>query len=168
MRRARRATALLLLLAAGCARPRRQQPAPEPPVTALAVTAPTLSFCDQAGLHGLSLTSGREAGPPGPCPAGGLASAPPGPAVSVRNPDHGPDDVIEVEGVATSFPIAGRAHDWAAARAVVIVATATQVLRIDVAANRQTRLSSTGAERVATDGQWAAWLAGTTIVARRL
>lgn len=180
MGRAQRAAALALLLIAGCARQRHHDPATEPQtadevrvqvrgaVTALAITSPVLSFCDEAGLHAVSLPSGRQQGAPVPCPAGGLHPRPAGPEVTVRNPDHGPDDVVEIDGVATSFPIAGRARDWAGSGTVVIVATATQVLRIDLGADRPRWLTSTGAERVATDGQWAAWSAGSTIVARRL
>jgi len=180
MHRAPRAAALLLVLLTACAR--RSVAVPDPgaggevrvqargTVTALALAAGILSFCDGAGLHAVSLPAGGAHGAPGPCPAGGLPAGPAGPEVTVRNPDHGPDDIVEIEGVAASFPLPGRARDWASSgdAPVVIVATASQVLRIDTAANRQTPLSSAGAERVATGGGWAAWVSGTTIVARPL
>jgi hypothetical protein len=139
------------------------------PVTALAVAAESLSFCDQGGLHEVELPSGRLRGVAASCPATGLSARAGGPEVTVRTPERGPDDVVEIEGVADSFPIEGHATDWASAPGpVVIVATATQVLHIDPAASRRTRLSSTGAIRVAVGGGWAAWWDGSAVVAHPL
>jgi len=170
---------LSLVVACACGRHNEPREAREPrelrmksrgAVTALAVTAGKLSFCDEDGLHQFELPSGRgKNGALGACPPGGLAPTAGGPEVTVRTPDHGPDDIVEIAGVADSYPLEGHATDWASDQGpVVIVATASLVLRIDPAAGRRTLLSSAGATRVAVGAGWAAWWDGSAISARPL
>jgi hypothetical protein len=137
-------------------------------VSVLAIAGPRLSFCDAAGLHELSLPSGRVLSQRDACPSTAVPRAL-GPEVTVRTPDLGPDDIVEVEGVATSFPIEGHARDWVSdAGNVVVVATATRVLEILPASEKRVTLSETGAERVAAGSGWAAWWDGAAIFARKL
>lgn len=144
-------------------------------VTALALTGGALSFCDAAGLHTTPLPGtvsvnaprGQREGAATACPPGGLAPRATGPEISVRNPDHGPDDILEIEGVAASFPLDGHAQDWASdGTKTVIVATASRVLQLDPSAHGVVELSQTGAQRVAAGEGWVAWADGSTVVAR--
>jgi len=137
-------------------------------VSSLTIADDKVSFCDEAGLHQLDARTGRVLAASAVCPA-----APPAatgtPEVTVRTPDLGPDDIVEIAGEATSFPIEGHARDWASdAGKVVIVGTGSEVLELLPAAGKRLRLSESGASRVAVGGGWAAWWDGAAVVAHRL
>lgn len=196
LRAARAASFVVLVLAAAgavpvgaCRRQERREGAPASPgpastgelrapsrgaVTALALAGGALSFCDAAGLHTIPLSgpvspSGAASAnaPAVACPPGGLAPRATGPEITVRNPDHGPNDILELEGVAESFPLEGHAQDWASdGTKAVIVATASRVLQLDPNAHGVIELSQTGAQRVAAGEGWVAWTDGDTVVAR--
>jgi hypothetical protein len=137
-------------------------------VSALSIGDARVSFCDQAGFHQLEAHTGRVLATGGACPAPS-APASSSPEVTVRTPDLGADDIVEIAGEATSFPIDGHARDWASdAGKVVIVGTGSEVLELLPAANKRERLSDSGASRVAEGGGWAAWWDGAAVVAHRL
>jgi hypothetical protein len=127
-----------------------------------------LSFCDTGGLLEYELPSGRVLASVASCTPG----APPNPNipdVSVRTPDLGPIDILEVEGEGMSFPLDGHARDWAAdEQSHVVVSTSTQVIELDPKTGKRVTLSEQGAGSVAVGGGWAAWWDGTTVVAHRL
>lgn len=133
-------------------------------VTALAVAATMLTFCDERGQHEIGLPSGREQRSGGPCPTAAARANSTEPPITVRTPDLGPDDIVEIEGVAQSFPIAGHARDWAFAGQTAVIATGSQVLRIDTRTNQRDVLSPRPAERVAVGGGWAAWWDGDAVI----
>lgn len=137
-------------------------------VSALRVAVGKLSFCDTGGQLELELPSGRVLASAPACPP----AAPPNPAipeVTVRTPDLGPTDILEVDGEGQSFPLDGHGRDWAAdEERHVVVSTSTQVIELDPKTGKRNTLSKHGAERVAVGGGWAAWWNGTTVVARRL
>jgi hypothetical protein len=137
-------------------------------VSTLSIAEGKLSFCDEAGFHQLEAQTGRVLSSGGACPA---AAAPVGstPEVTVRTPELGPDDIVEIEGEGMSFPIQGHARDWASdAGKIVIVGTASEVLEIVTATDQRVRLSARGATRVAAGGGWAAWWDGRAVIAHRL
>lgn len=135
-------------------------------VTTLAIADGKLSFCDEEGFHRLDAQTGRVLAAGSACPPTPVTTAP---EITVRTPELGPDDIVEIEGEGLSFPIQGHARDWATdAGKVVIVGTASEVLEILPANDQRVRLSDHGATRVAVGGGWAAWWDGQAVVARRL
>ena len=137
-------------------------------VTTLAIAGEELSFCDEAGFHRLALRTGLVVAAGGACPAPAATTAST-PEVTVRTPELGPDDIVEIAGEGTSFPIEGHARDWASdAGKVVIVGTGSEVLELLPAAGQRVRLSASGASRVAVGGGWAAWWDGAAVVGHRL
>jgi len=137
-------------------------------VTSLVIAGEELSFCDEAGFHRLALRTGVVVAAGGACPAP-PATAAGTPEVTVRTPELGPDDIVEIAGEGTSFPIEGHARDWASeAGKVVIVGTGSEVLELLPATGQRVRLSESGASRVAVGGGWAAWWDGAAVVGRRL
>jgi len=137
-------------------------------VSALAIAGQKLWFCDEDGLHQLEVSTARALTSSGPCPPA-PAPASSAPEVTVRTPDLGPDDIVEIEGQAMSYPIAGHARDWASdGGQVVIVGTGSEVLELLPATEKRVRLSDHGATRVAVGGGWAAWWDGAAITAHRL
>ena len=134
----------------------------------LRLAAGKLSFCDTGGLLELEMPSGRLLSSASACPP-----APPAdpniPEVTLRTPDLGPTDIMEIDGEGNSFPLDGKGYDWAADETRrVIIAMAAQVLLIDTKKDKRVTLSKSGAKRVAIGGGWAAWWDGTTVVARRI
>jgi hypothetical protein len=137
-------------------------------VSTLGIAGDRVSFCDAVGLHALEMPTGRPLVSGGACPAGDPPQAG-GPEVTVRTPQLGPDDIVEIQGEGLSFPIEGHARDWASdGGKVVVVATATQVLEIVPATDQRVVLSASGATSVAVGGGWAAWWDGIAVMARRL
>lgn len=136
-------------------------------VSTLAIAEQKVAFCDEAGFHQLDARTGRALATGAACPA--APASQPGPEVTVRTPDLGPDDIVELEGEGLSFPIAGHARDWASdAGKVIVVGTGSEVLEIIPATDGRVRLSDRGAARVAVGGGWAAWWDGAAVVGRRL
>lgn len=137
-------------------------------VSTLTIAEQKVSFCDEAGFHQVEAQTGRVLASGSACPAPPPATAS-APEITVRTPDEGPDDIVEIEGEARSFPIQGHARDWVSdGGKVVIVATGSEVLEILPAADKPVRLSDRGATRVAVGGGWAAWWDGTAVVAHHL
>lgn len=180
--RAARVALLPALLVAACAHAPSSSPATAPPVasasewrvatrgevSALAIGEGRVTFCDGAGFRQLEAGTGRVVATAAACPATS-APATSSPEVTVRTPDLGPDDIVEIAGEAMSFPIEGHARDWASdGGKVVIVGTGSEVLELLPAAGQRVRLSASGASRVAVGGGWAAWWDGSAVVARRL
>lgn len=137
-------------------------------VSTLQLVPGRLLFCDAAGMHEIALPGGRVLAQHAGCPIGDQPR-PALPEVTVRTPDHGADDIVEVDGVALSFPIEGHARDWAVdATGVLVVATASKVIGIATTTNRRVTLSERGAERVAAGGGCTAWWDGAAVFARKL
>lgn len=137
-------------------------------ISILSVAAGKLSFCDTGGLLELELPSGRVLGSALVCPPV-VPPDPTIPEVTVRTPDLGPTDILEVDGEGNSFPLDGHGRDWAADKQRhVVVSTATRVIELNPKTGKRVTLSEQGAARVAVGGGWAAWWDGTTVVAHRL
>jgi hypothetical protein len=130
-----------------------------------------MSFCDRRGAWKVDLGTGTQARsdrvciedqePNTTCEVTGLK-------VTVRTPGLGPDDVVEVDGVAKSFHVPGHVHDCAGDGRSLAIVTGSAVLRVDPAKETMEVLSDEGGERVVVGSGWIVWSNPSSMQAKRL
>jgi len=135
----------------------------------LRVEGGVVSFCDGSGARRLDPATGKvgafertclkDAEPNTTCSGSTLD-------VTVRTPNLGPDDVIDVGGA--SFPLEGRVHDCALDGTALAVVTGSEVVLIDTAKDDETKvIDHGGGDFVSIGSSWVAWTQGSTLQFRR-
>ena len=83
--------------------------------------------------------------------------------VTVSTPGLAGYDVVYATGYSSSYRMLGRVHDCVADKGVLAIVTGSEVVTIDVKAERKTLIVEEGGDQVALNADWLAWSDGTQV-----